>query len=58
MHTARYVLAHARMQVQAYPDLVDRREVLRTAVEGFRIREPPVKVSSHTLRNMDAEFRT
>ena len=58
MHTARYVLAHARMQVQAYPDLLDRREVLRTAVEGFQVREPPVNVSSHTLRNAGAEFRT
>ena len=58
MHTARYVLAHARMQVHAYPALVDRQEVLRTAVEGFQVLEPPVEVSSHTLRNAGAVFRT
>ena len=35
MHTARRVLAHARLQVQSYPDLVDRQAVPRDTGANF-----------------------
>ena len=49
MHTARHVLTYACMQVQAYPDRVDCRDVLRTAVVDFQVCHPPVNVCPHTL---------
>jgi hypothetical protein len=48
MHTARRVLAHARLQVQSYPDLVDRRAVPRNAGEDFRVPDPPAVAPAPT----------
>ena len=48
MHTAHRVLAHARLQVQSYPDLVDRWAVPRNAGADFRVPNPPATVPAHT----------
>ena len=58
MHTARHVLTHVHMQVRAYPDLVDHRDVMRTMLVDFYVRDPPVNVCTHTLQNAGAAFRT
>ena len=49
MHTARHVLAHAHMQVQAYPDLVDHQAVLCNAGVDFGVPDPPATAPAHTF---------
>ena len=54
-HSARRMVVHACMQVQAYPDLVDRQAVLHNAGADFNqhVLDPPVMGTSDGLDTLD-----
>ena len=49
MHAACRVIAHACLQVQSYPDLVDHWAVPCNAGADFHVPDPPATVPDHTL---------
>ena len=57
MHAARRMVTHARMQVQAYPDLVDRRDIPSNAGADFNQHavDPP---ATETLDGLDTASGT
>ena len=55
-HAAHHVITHVCRQVQAYPELVDRRAVPHPTLVDFQVCDPSVNVRTHTLQNAGAVF--